>query len=152
MTNVVCLCLFIYRYLFTYTFQFSINYSGNLEKLYFVGRKHSVIRRTPSFGQISIEQVYFLVKNGVPYKWINTVCMYVNGLQWFSLKDILAMRHNSCLILTAICFKISFLHVESDESDKESDKVEGLSTFSLNRCTCWWVLHPRTRRSSLFRI
>ena len=68
MTNVVCLCLFIYRYLFTYTFQFSSNYSGNLEKLYFVERKYSVIRRTPSFGQISIEQVYFLVKNGAPYK------------------------------------------------------------------------------------
>ena len=37
-------------------------------KVYFVERKYSVIRRTPSFEQISIEQVYFLVKNGVPYK------------------------------------------------------------------------------------
>ena len=37
-------------------------------KVYFVERKYSVIRRTPSFEQISIEQVYFLVKNGAPYK------------------------------------------------------------------------------------
>ena len=53
--------------------KFSIIYLGNLEKLYFVARKYSVIRRTPSFEQILIKQAYFLVKNGASYKWINTV-------------------------------------------------------------------------------
>ena len=48
--------------------QFSIIYLGNLEKLYFVARKYSVIRRTPSFEQILIKQAYFLVKNGAPNK------------------------------------------------------------------------------------
>ena len=66
-------CLFIYRYLFTQSFQFSIIYLGNLEKLYFVARKYSVIRRTPIFEQILNKQAYFLVKNGASYKWINTV-------------------------------------------------------------------------------
>ena len=40
----------------------------HLEKLYFVARKYSVIRHTPSFEQILIKQAYFLVKNGAPYK------------------------------------------------------------------------------------
>ena len=38
-----------------------------------VARKYSVIRRTPNFKEIFIEQAYFLVKNGAPYKSINTV-------------------------------------------------------------------------------
>ena len=33
-----------------------------------VARKYSIIGRTPSFKQIFIEQAYFLVKNGAPYK------------------------------------------------------------------------------------
>ena len=37
-------------------------------KLYFVGRKYSVTRGTPSFEQILIKQAYFLLKNGAPYK------------------------------------------------------------------------------------
>ena len=48
-------------------------FRGNLEKLYSVARKYLVIRRTPSFEQFLIKQAYFLVKNGAPYKWINTV-------------------------------------------------------------------------------
>ena len=65
MINFVCL-LFILLTVFIY-FLTSV-YLGNLEKLYFVARKYSVIRRTPSFKQILIKQAYFLVKNGVPYK------------------------------------------------------------------------------------
>ena len=63
--NFVCL-LFILLTVFIY-FLTSV-YLGNLEKLYFVARKYSVIRRTPSFKQILIKQAYFLVKNGAPYK------------------------------------------------------------------------------------
>ena len=65
MINFVCL-LFILLTVFIY-FLTSV-YLGNLEKLYFVARKYSVIRRTPSFKQILIKQAYFLVKNGAPYK------------------------------------------------------------------------------------
>ena len=43
-------------------------FRGNLEKLYSVARKYSLIRRTPSFEQFLIKQAYFLVKNGAPYK------------------------------------------------------------------------------------
>ena len=43
-------------------------FGGNLEKLYSVARKYSVIRRTPSFERFLIKQAYFLVKNIVPYK------------------------------------------------------------------------------------
>ena len=65
MINFVCL-LFILLTVFIY-FLTSV-YLGNLEKLYFVARKYSVIRRTPSFKQILIKQAYFLIKNGAPYK------------------------------------------------------------------------------------
>ena len=65
MINFVCL-LFILLTVFIYFL--TSGYLGNLEKLYFVARKYSVIRRTPSFKQILIKQAYFLVKNGVPYK------------------------------------------------------------------------------------
>ena len=65
MINFVCL-LFILLTVFIY-FLTSV-YLGNLEKLYFVARKNSVIRRTPSFKLILIKQAYFLVKNGAPYK------------------------------------------------------------------------------------
>lgn len=63
MINFVCL-LFILLTVFIY-FLTSV-YLGNLEKLYFVAQKYSVIRRTPSFTQIFIKQAYFLVKNGAP--------------------------------------------------------------------------------------
>ena len=65
MINFVCL-LFILLTVFIYFL--TSGYLGNLEKLYFVARKYSVIRRTPSFKQIFIKQAYFLVKNGAPYK------------------------------------------------------------------------------------
>jgi len=64
MINIACL-LSIHLPVFIYIL-ISVYY-GNLEKLYFFARK-SVIRRTWSFEQILIEQAYFLVKNGAPYK------------------------------------------------------------------------------------
>ena len=70
MINVVCL-LFIHLAVLIYIL-ISV-YQRNLEKLYFVARKYSVIRRTPSFEQILIKHAYFLVKNGAPHKRINTV-------------------------------------------------------------------------------
>ena len=68
MINVVCL-LFIHLPVFTNPFQFSCNnYWENLEKLHFVAREYSVIRRTLSFEQILIDQAYFPVKNDASYK------------------------------------------------------------------------------------
>lgn len=77
MINFVCL-LFILLTVFIY-FLTSV-YLGNLEKLYFVARKYSVIRRTPSFKQILIKQAYF----SAPYKWINKVLLlWLLGLNHF---------------------------------------------------------------------
>ena len=87
MINVVCL-LFIHLPVFTYPFQFSFNhYWGNFKKLHFIARKYMVTRRTPRFEQILIDEVYFLVKNDAPCKWINTVFMCGACDVWFAKEE-----------------------------------------------------------------